>query len=358
MRADRLRDMYHSPCLIILCGLCLLSLYSPQTENLTRERNQLVFPGKEWEKRPAEELCLHAEALAPFTEAVGGSGVIIKNGYLIKDWGDPVGRTMWASAGKPLFSTLLFFAAQENRVAIHGKIDTFMPELLGKDEEITFHHLANMTSGYARSEWPGQAFAYNDYAIKLYHNLLFDRVFSSSDPNQIIMDKARLGPLLFQDGDIFKLEERYGWVVHASPRDFARIALFWLNKGNWNGRQILDKRFFERYLKNQVPQSLPRSKRPARDYLDIGSYGALSGNQTPFVPGNYGMNWWINTDRKIWPSLPEDTFQANGRWNKETVTVIPSMALIVAGVGEFGSFQPGPGPADELMGLVVKACGE
>ena len=110
MRADRLRDMYHSPCLIILCGLCLLSLYSPQTENLTRERNQLVFPGKEWEKRPAEELCLHAEALAPFTEAVGGSGVIIKNGYLIKDWGDPVGRTMWASAGKPLFSTLLFLS--------------------------------------------------------------------------------------------------------------------------------------------------------------------------------------------------------------------------------------------------------
>ncbi|MCI5131501.1 MAG: hypothetical protein D3904_08235, partial [Candidatus Electrothrix sp. EH2] len=87
--------MHRSPCLLLLCCLCLLSVYSPQTESLTREKNQLVFPGKEWEKRPAEELCRHAEALALFTEAVGGSGVIIKNGYLIKEWGDPVAPTAW-----------------------------------------------------------------------------------------------------------------------------------------------------------------------------------------------------------------------------------------------------------------------
>ena len=296
--------------------------------------------------------------LARFTEAAGGSGVIIKNGYLISTWGDPVGRTTWASAGKPVFSTLLFFAAQEGKLAIDQKADTFMPELLGKDEKITFHHLANMTSGYTRGEWPGQAFAYNDYAIKLYHNILFDRVFTESDPNRVILKKDRLGLLQFQDGDIFEQEKRYGWVVHTSPRDFARIGWFWLNKGNWNGQQLLSRQFFDRYLNNQVPASLPRSKRPARDYLGIGSYGAVSGNQTRFGPGNYGMNWWLNTGKRIWPSLPEDTFQANGRWNQQTVTVIPSMALVIAGVGEFGPFEPGPGPADDLLGLIVQACGQ
>ena len=70
------------------------------------------------------------------------------------------------------------------------------------------------------------------------------------------------------------------------------------------------------------------------------------------------MNWWFNTGKRIWPSLPEDSFQANGHWNKETVTVIPSMAMVVAGVGNFGPFRPGPGPADACMNLLVQACGK
>ncbi len=356
--------MRSSPYLLFFCCLCLLSFCSPQAEDKRKQHlvtyhptKHLVFPGKEWKEQPAEALCRNAGALEQFTKAVGGSGVIIKNGYLIKAWGNPAGRTMWASATKPVFSTLLLFATQEGKLEINGKVKAFMPELLGKDEEITFHHLANMTSGYARREWPGQAFSYNDYAIKLYHNTLFNRVFAA-DPNQIIQNKNRLGPLQFQDGDVFEPIEKCGWGVHTSPRDFARIGWFWLNKGNWNGEQLLSKSFFERYLRNQVPESLPISKKPARDYLGIGTYGSRSGNQSPFGPGNYGMNWWINTGKRIWPSLPEDTFQANGHWNKETVTVIPSMALVVAGVGDFAPFLPGPGPADSLMGLLVAACGQ
>ncbi|MCI5165868.1 MAG: class C beta-lactamase-related serine hydrolase [Candidatus Electrothrix sp. GM3_4] len=362
--------MIRSLCLLFFCCLCLLSFCSPCSEDIenikdiTEKRDvtdhrikRVVFPKKEWEEQPSETLCSNAKALGQFTKAVGGSGVIIKNGYLIKTWGNPAGRTMWASATKPVLSTLLLFAAQEGRVKIDGKVRAFMPELLGKDQEITFHHLANMTSGYARRESPGQAFAYNDYAVKLYHNTLFRRVFSATDPNPILLHRTRLGPLQFQDGDVFEQVGKYGWFVHTSPRDFARIGWFWLNKGNWNGEQLLNKSFFEHYLRNQVSESLPISAKPARDYLGIGTYGG-SGNQSQFGPGNYGMNWWFNSGKRIWPSLPEDTFQANGHWNKETVTVIPSMALVVAGVGNFGPFQPGSGSADSLMALIAEACGQ
>ncbi|WP_446010891.1 serine hydrolase domain-containing protein [Candidatus Electrothrix sp.] len=302
-------------------------------------------------------MCTNPKALDQFAQAVGGSGVIIKNGYLIKSWGSPADRTMWASATKPVLSTLLLFAAQEGKLEIKGTVKKFMPELLGKDQAITFHHLANMTSGYARREAPGQAFAYNDYAVKLYHNTLLSRVFVARDPNTIILAQDRLGPLQFQDGPVFEQVGRYGWFVHTSPRDFARIGWFWLNKGKWKNEQILQKEFFTRYLRNQVPESLPISGKPARDYLGIGTYGG-SGNQSQFGPGYYGMNWWFNSGQQIWPSLPEDTFQANGHWNKETVTVIPSMSLVVAGVGDFGPFTPGPGPADDRMGLLVAACGQ
>ncbi|XCN74675.1 MAG: serine hydrolase [Candidatus Electrothrix aestuarii] len=358
--------MRRSPLLFLLGCLFLISFCSPHSKEREKRRflkkpptKHFVFPGKNWRQLPAEALCKNPQALRQFTKAIDGSGVIIKNGYLIKTWGHPAGRRHWASATKPVLSTLMLFAAQEGKIEVHGKIDPFMPGLLGKDKKITFYHLANMTSGYARHEWPGEAFAYNDYAIKLYHDTLLDKVFTTTDdPNQIILKENRLGLLQFQDGDVFEQIEEHGWSVHTSPRDFARIGWLWLNKGRWKDKQLLDRQLFDRYLKNQVPKSLPRSRYPARDYLAIGSYGAQSGNQTPYGPGNYGMNWWFNTGKRIWPSLPEDTFQANGHWNKETVTVIPSMNMVVAGFGDFGPFEPGPGPADDLMGLLVDACGQ
>ena len=38
------------------------------------------------------------------------SGVIIKDGYVVKAWGDPAARVDWASAGKSALSTMLLFA--------------------------------------------------------------------------------------------------------------------------------------------------------------------------------------------------------------------------------------------------------
>ena len=263
---------------------------------------------------------------------------------------------MWASATKPVFTTLLFFALQEGRIkGLDDSICQFFPELLGKDQLITFRHLANMTSGYARREYPGQAFAYNDIAMKLYHIVLFGKVFPHLDPNLVLMNNERLGILQFQDGKVFEKVLDYGYFVHTSPRDFARIGWFWLNRGSWNGEQILPREYFEEEVKPQVSASLPVSSKVGRDYLRIGTYGG-GANQSAFGPGLYGMNFWFNAHQDLWPSLPEDTFQANGHWNGEAVTVIPSMGMIIAGIGDFGPFQPGSGRADSLMDYLVKAC--
>ena len=59
---------------------------------------------------------------------------------------------------------------------------------------MTFRHLADMTSGYGRPERPGEAFAYNDYAIQLYQLTLFDRVFQRT-PEKAAHDPRRLGAL-------------------------------------------------------------------------------------------------------------------------------------------------------------------
>lgn len=346
-------------CFILTTWLQPQSVFAVEqiADPFTPEQHR-IFPKKKWKTRPAASVCRQPEYLDDFTRAVGGSGVIIKDGYLIKTWGDPAQRGMWASATKPVFSTLLLFALHEGKITgLDDKVSQFIPELRGKDQEITFRHLANMTSGYARRESPGTAYSYNDYAIKLYHIALFGKVYSEFDPNVILMDNKRLGALQFQDGKVFEKVGNYGFFVHTSPRDFARIGWLWLNRGNWNGKQLLPESFFDQYMKPQVPASLPVSSKAGRDYLGIGTYGG-GANQSTFGPGLYGMNWWFNPEKKLWPSAPEDTFQANGHWSKETVTVIPGMGIVIAGIGDFGLFQPGAGIADTIMGYIVKGCEE
>jgi hypothetical protein len=157
-------------------------------------------------------------------------------------------------------------------------------------------------------------------------------------------NSSRLGALQFEDGSLFSGRNGYG--VTTSPRDFARIGWFWLNKGNWNGQQLLPQIYFEDYMKPGVPSNLPRtSGSPVDDYLGTGTEGG-GANQTTYGPGIYGFNWWFNAqvpgkNALTWPDAPSDTFQANGHWSREIVTVIPSLNMVVAAYGNWGTFAPG-----------------
>ena len=118
--------------------------------------------------------------------------------------------------------------------------------------------------------------------------------------------------------------------MNMSPRDFARVGVFWLGKGAWEGKQILDRSVFENHLKVGVPENLPRTVGgQPDDYLEIGSLGG-GNNHYAIGPGSYGLSFWLNDSRHLWPDVPQDAFQANGHRNKEALTVIPSLGLVVA----------------------------
>jgi CubicO group peptidase (beta-lactamase class C family) len=263
----------------------------------------------------------------------------------------------WASAAKPVLSTLLLFAVHEGKLAsVDARVADAGWSLAPKDRPMTFRHLANMVSGYARGEPPGAAWAYNDFAINLYARSL-EKVFGQP-LDQALRD--RLAPLQFEDGSIFST--RSGRGVSTTPRDFARIGWFWLNRGRWQGRQLLPRRFFEEYVKVGVPADLTRTRTEGEDYLQIGSYGGPT-DQTPHGPGVYGFNWWFNASVElegphVWPSLPADAFQANGHWNRHTVTVIPSLRMVVAvRDGRLGKFEPGraDGETNQALKLLMDA---
>lgn len=294
-----------------------------------------VFPGTVWATKTPQELGLNQAKLDQFAKNVGGTGIIIKDGYIVKKWGKETSKGDWASAVKPVTSTLLFFAVNEGRISgVDALIKDWGWALSEKDQSMTFRHLANMTGGYARGEAPGAAWAYNDYAIKLY-SLTMQKVFGQT------LDQAaqqRFAPLQLQDGSLYG--SRSGLGISTTPRDFARIGWLWLNKGNWNGNQLLPASYFDNYMMPQVPSNLPRTQIAGSDYLNIGTHGGGS-DQTPYGPGFYGFNWWFNTGNSFWPDAPADTFQANGHWGKEVMTIIPSLNMVVAARGSWGSFEPG-----------------
>lgn len=316
------------------------------------------FPGKHWEERSPESLGLDAQKLDRFAERIGGDGCIVRDGYLVKKWGNVDSHKDWASAAKPVLSTLLLLAVEKGRLAhVDVPVAKLGWSLSAKDQSMTFRHLANMTSGYSCGEAAGKAWGYNDFAIQLYAKSL-EKVFGGSLNQAFTQNFAEIE---FEDGEFFG--SRHGLGVSATPRDFARLGWFWLCRGIWNGHPLIGTSLFDEFIRPGVPAGLPRTSQKGNDYLAVGSYGGGT-NQTPYGPGCYGFNFWFNertsTGSRVWPGMPADTYQSNGMWNRDTVTVIPSLrTVIVVRGGTIKGFEPG-NPANEFnqaLRLVSDAAG-
>jgi len=282
----------------------------------------------------------------------GSRGCIIKDGYLVYAWGDQQEHGEWASASKPLYSTLLFFALQERKLnSVDDLVNPYVEQALGKsfnekDSPMTFRHLANMTGNYTLPEAPGAAYGYNDFNIALYLKALLEGVYGVKTTdlaglNQLV--SQRLDELQFEDGAFFMLTKGYPR-VNLSVRDAARLGWFWLHKGNWGGQQLLDSVFFKKFCQPQVPATLPVSKGddlknwvdPPEDYLGIHSMGG-GNNQTEAGPGTYGFNWWFNgqvaSGRTAMPDVPQEIFWANGHSRKFIISM-PSYDLVAVSYGQ------------------------
>ncbi len=319
------------------------------------------FPGKTWLVKQPAHFGMDKQNLDSITAILGGRGCIIKEGFVIKKWGNQETGSDWLSSVKPLFSTLLFFAIEEGKIpGVHYKIKNLGWELNEKDQSMEFYHLANMTSGYARPEKPGKAWAYNDFAIQLYQKSLFEKLFRE-DPGEVF--HSRLGALQFQDHPSFRKEKPR---LFASVRDFGRLGLFWINRGKWGNRQILPAKFFRKYMKPQTPKKLPPTNKNAKtnDYLKIGSFGGGSDHFTPYGAGIYGFNWWFNGKgrlhpcSKTWPDAPDDTFMTIGAGGNNMVMIPGQDLILVSARGNWGHFEAGnpQNTFNRIIKLLVSAA--
>ena len=303
------------------------------------------FPGDRWVERSPADCGVDAAKLIEVSTMLGGRGCVIKDGYVVHEWGDQAKRGDWMSSAKPVLSTLLFFALQEGRIeSVDQRVSDFEERVAGKDREITFRQLGGMASGFRRPEQPGAAWAYNDPAIQLYQLTLFDHVFQA-DPDDVAGHADRLGALKFEDGLKWSKDKRR---LRASPRDFARIAWFWLNKGAWRDEQLLPASYFDEFARPQTPKDLAATQGPeGEDYLEIGSFGGGSDHFTQFGAGIYGFNWWFNDTGRLhpdsitWPGSPPDTFMSIGAGGNCAAMFPSSNMVLVCAEGDWGKLDAG-----------------
>lgn len=309
-----------------------------------------VFPLAHWESLPPSAFGLDPGKLNALAEQLGGRGCVIKHGYIVTAWGGQDVVKDWYSSAKPVLSTLLMFAAKEGKITSFDQpLVDFGWELREKDRTMTLRHLTNMMSGYARPEAPGTAWSYNDYAIQLYQQTLFDRIFKE-DPATAANSPSRLGALGLEDGFEFRKKNRR---ISASVRDFARLAWLWLNLGDWNGTQVLPRAYFDDNMRPQVPFDLPQTQRAETDdYLKIGTYGGESDHFTQHGPGIYGFNWWFNgkgrahPDTLSWPDAPAELWMSIGFAGNCTAMLPSEDAILVSSYGNWGKFTAGKADSD------------
>lgn len=315
----------------------------------------VVFPRAHWKTRTASALNLDDSKLDAFVARVGGSGVIVRNGYIVRSWGSVDERLDWASALKSLLATMLFFAVDEGKLSgVHQPIAAAWPQLTATDRSITFHHLANNISGYAMPDRPGAAWSYNDNGMRLLCESL-RKVFGDRTVAQAI--RKRLRKLKLEDG-LSGARERCGVLI--SVRDLARVGWLWLNRGRWLGRQVLAEEHFTDSVRVQVPGSMaPATSTTCNDYLGVGTFGGEC-NQTPFGPGIFGYTWWFNgivggTPRRAWPAMPVDTYVADGDWDARIVVVIPSLNMVVVTQQQHDNMAPDLARMNDKLKLIADA---
>lgn len=272
--------------------------------------------------------------------------VVIWNGRLLAEQYaegfDATTRQLGWSMSKSVTNALLGVMAEQGALDVHDPAG--LDAWSGANDDraaITFDHLLRMSSGLEFEERYGpladathMLFEVHDasgVAIDKPLATAPDEVFSYSSGTSNILCK-RIRELVADDElyhqfpttQFFQRVGMYSAVfetdpsgtffgssfVQATPRDWARFGLLYLQDGMWNGRRVLPE-----------------------------GWAAYSATATPTAErGEYAAHFWANAgkpddpaDRRF-PSLPTDAYQASG-FQGQAVLIVPSADAVIVRMG-------------------------
>jgi CubicO group peptidase (beta-lactamase class C family) len=298
----------------------------------------------------------------------GPAGVVLRGGRIVAQWGDTKRADTTYSAAKSYIALMAGVAVDDglirsldDRIAEDALDDAFASphnraitwrhllqqtsewqgEVWGKPDSVDHHRQAgtgaadNSRKGTLRElEPPGTRWEYNDVRVNRLA-LCLTQLFRRSLAD--VLRERVMEPIGASDGwewrgydnarvrlDGREVESvsgggHWGGGLFISAEDHARVGLLVARGGEWNGRQLLSRRYL-----------------------------AELATPSPANP-QYGFMWWLNTGRGLFPSVPEDGLFALGG-GQHLVWIAPSLDLVAA-----LRWVDKP-HCDALLGRIAAAC--
>lgn len=303
-----------------------------------------VFPEKSWSPPPPGAAVIAPEkvreALDYLKSVVGKDGnsgtMIIQDGYLL--WaGDGVAKKdiVW-SCTKSMAGTCLGLLWDDGKCSPDDLALRYLPELAKDYPDVTLKHLATFTSGLHMETAsldpgppdypPGTAIHYSRQTDLLAYILTkiagepLRELFKRRIADPIGMDAGGWEWKSIHTRDGLEINGGAGMPENGmsmSAENLARLGWLYANGGNWNGRQLISKKYIAYATVPHVDANMPL-------HDPNGWYRPL--------PGRYGLNWWTNgTDasgERLWPSAPANTFAAQGNMNNICI-IVPDWKLVL-----------------------------
>jgi len=274
--------------------------------------------------------------------------VIIRNGYMIWRGNDIDNMHNVWSCSKSFTSTVLGLLIDERKCQLDTKASDYVSSLQMQYPEVSLRHFATMTSGYdavggAQTKTPyqpesqlytaGSMYKYHDCAMNQFGNVL-TRI--ASEPIEDLFRRKIADPI-GMDGFAWDWHDwgsidglvvnggagNKGRGIHISARELARFGHIFLNRGKWDGKQLISSDWVDMATTAQVDNTLPA-------FDSSKSVG----------PGAYGFNWWVNgigpDGLRKWPSAPTNTYAALGH-NNNVCLVIPEWNMVIVRLGVDGN---------------------
>ncbi len=311
---------------------------------------QRVWPGKDWQEAEPKELGFDLTKLAEagrYQAEIAGDQpyriLIARHGKIAAEWNfrsDPSAQAHQASASKSTFSSILGIAIHEGVIkSENDRVADYYPEMLDvaqgegpkegryafpENDSITFRQLIGNTSGYMKpGEEPGKVFNYQTFGMNVLTHAIASsyNLYKTSNPEQgagfgTLTDWKIRNPIdaswSWKYGNFDMHHEAklgvFGYTTsyQMTSRDMARMGWLWLNRGNWNGVQVIPAEWIDQATK--VSSEILENEPPERHV--------------------YGLGFWCNDQAQVWPSLPRDSFAASGAGNQH-IWVCPSLDLVV-----------------------------
>jgi CubicO group peptidase (beta-lactamase class C family) len=295
-----------------------------------RLREAVAFAVASETKAPRDLALEHALSYAkepyddpagPFKERGPATGVVIRRGYVVAEWGDPSRVDMTFSVTKSFLSAVVGVAYDRGlikdlrrRVGDQVPLEQFRS---AHNAKITWDDLLRQTSDWEGTLWgkpdwadrpsgdlaqwiarprndPGTVYKYNDVRVNA---LALAALHVWRRPLPDVLREAVMEPIGASstwhwhgyDNSWVEIDGKrvqsvsggghWGGGMWISAWDQARFGYLTLRRGQWKGRPLLSD-----------------------------AWVTMSLRPTTAEPGYGFMNWFLNTGRKLLPSAPESSF--------------------------------------------------